>query len=294
MTSIEKFISTCVLGVPKRLEEITISLLDFSNEIIATIPFIKLLECYKSKVLDEIIELSKNNYHEKNTSKNIEGSYDIKIKIIDLRQHRQNNFLPNSKIEFTYTIVDADNYNTTPFDKIKTYQNQLDFRNAESPKLKVTEITPITFNSNLLIMDSCLPQLLGDCLLYSFYRNINNFEDIADMLSLDNTFNISTDGKDSFYKYKLKQFLLTIAFGMNPNLPWNCRSLVNGGIIIIDKNGAPNYFHHFYDQNSLGNFLFKNLYFKTDNVQHHERISQPSSYGVDDELTLNLLLNFKP
>lgn len=84
------------------------------------------------------------------------------------------------------------------------------------------------FDYNLKMIDSNLPKYIGDVLLNSYTHDNKNLKE----LFLNNNF-VDSD----FALKKLGDFLAGISFGFFPGSKWNGINEVNGGLIIVKKDG---------------------------------------------------------
>ena len=102
---------------------------------------------------------------------------------------------------------------------IKTLGGKISFQNVVSE----------SFDYNLRLIDTKLPEYLGNALLYSYSHNNKNIKDI---------FLKSNDFEDEgFGLKKLADLIEGLSFGMIPSKKWNGVNSVNGGLIIIKSNG---------------------------------------------------------
>ena len=71
-----------------------------------------------------------------------------------------------------------------------------------------------------------------------------------------------------FYKNKMKAFLKAVALGMIPSRIWSGEHEINGGLIVIDKNGEV-LCHHLRNISGFENYLFNNTAFDTPSSSRH-------------------------
>ena len=86
-----------------------------------------------------------------------------------------------------------------------------------------------SFDYNLRLIDSNMPKYLGDVLLNSYECENKN---LKDLFLKNNNFS-----DDNFALKKLGDFLEGISFGIFPSIKWNGINNVNGGLIIVKKDG---------------------------------------------------------
>lgn len=130
--------------------------------------------------------------------------------------------------------------------KLKDRLNVLDELGG---KIYFSKIPNSTFESNLLMVDSLMPDILASVLLNS-YRGKTK-----DLLELF----ISTDhfrSKQHAIK-KLNDLLQAISFGMFPNKVWDGSFEVNGGILVIKPTGDVGLLDLIYHNDTVSKFLTK-------------------------------------
>lgn len=85
------------------------------------------------------------------------------------------------------------------------------------------------FDYNLRLIDSNMPKYLGNVLLNSYESSNKN---------LKNLFLKCNDfSDDNFALKKLGDFLEAISFGFFPSIKWNGINNVNGGLVVVKKDG---------------------------------------------------------
>ena len=78
-----------------------------------------------------------------------------------------------------------------------------------------------TFYNNLIMIDTCLPWIIGECLIYYYSGRAHTLVEAEALLRHNNPLNFDIQGQPKFYEYKLKQFLLAFALGMTAAKPWD-------------------------------------------------------------------------
>lgn len=103
------------------------------------------------------------------------------------------------------------------------------------------------FEYNLKLIDSNMPNYLGDALLNSYERNTKNLKSLFLMSSKfdDETFALK----------KLGDFLEGISFGFFPSKKWNGINDVNGGLIVVKRNGSVVILDLVYYKNEVRKYL---------------------------------------
>lgn len=101
--------------------------------------------------------------------------------------------------------------------------------NSKGGKIQFVKMCNDTFEYNLKLIDSNMPKYLGNALLQSYEKNKKNLKEL---------FLESAEFEDSeFALKKLGDFLEAISFGLFPTIKWNGINDVNGGLIIVKKDG---------------------------------------------------------
>lgn len=95
--------------------------------------------------------------------------------------------------------------------------------------IKFEKVECENFDYNLRMIDSNLPKYLGDVLLNSYTYDNKNLKELF--------LNNSNFSDDTFALKKLGDFLSGISFGFFPSVKWNGINDVNGGLIIVKKDG---------------------------------------------------------
>lgn len=96
-------------------------------------------------------------------------------------------------------------------------------------KIIFSKIECQSFDYNLRLIDSNMPEYLGNVLLNSYeYKNKN----LKDLFLKNSDFS-----DDSFALKKLGDFLEAVSFGFVPSIKWDGVNNVNGGLIIVKKDG---------------------------------------------------------
>lgn len=176
----------------------------------------------KASVKEDIFLLNFDNI----MSKKVELGYSIKSQlgspatILNASSHTNFKYEVIGLEDRHIKIINSINSKNKLLDRIKYIQKcnaEIVFNSVES------EI----FNKNLILIDSLLPEALGEALLNSY---------ILGEKDLYKLFEISTvyDNKDLSIK-KLKDFLSAISFGMFPSKEWNGENTIKGGLLIVSK-----------------------------------------------------------
>lgn len=108
------------------------------------------------------------------------------------------------------------------------------------------------FNTNLLLIDTRMPEILSCLLIQKFVNGKKNISDIVETLEASNPVNFPGT---QFYKYKIKKFLIACALGLKPATQWSGIDEASGGYIIVTKSGEVLSFF-IYNRNYFEDYLW--------------------------------------
>ena len=118
------------------------------------------------------------------------------------------------------------------------------------------------FSNNLVLIDSCLPQIIGEMLLNFYTTNFSKTVDLVKMLETSNPLGFDNSNKHLFYTYKIKKMLTDIALGLTPAKVWTGQYDATGGYLIVKDDGDI-LCYHLYNKNEFENYLFTNTKLET-------------------------------
>ncbi|MEG1299694.1 MAG: HpaII family restriction endonuclease [Erysipelotrichaceae bacterium] len=158
----------------------------------------------------------------------------------------------------------------------------------EATSVEFVKVKSETFNRNLMLIDSKLPEILANSLLYHYRDGIANCADIVAKMEEDNPMKYPTDG---FYTYKYKKFLCSAALGMTPAKTWDGIDEANGGYIIVTAQGDV-LVYHVYNRAFFEAYLLNRTKYERGSTTRH---GFASLYKEDNNvyLKLNLQVRFK-
>jgi len=142
---------------------------------------------------------------------------------------------------------------------------------------------------NLQLIDSMLPNILGEMLLTFFSGSTSTVKDILDIVTAKNPCNFNTLYNHKFYEYKVKNFLTDIALGMTPREIWDGRYDATGGYIIVKENGEL-ICYHIYNRNEFQDYLLNQTKFESPSTNRHQ---YGLLYHENGELYLKLNLQIR-
>lgn len=167
-------------------------------------------------------------------------------------------------------------------DRIKTIINQggkLDFISTENT----------IFGNNLTLIDSLLPQILGDIVLRYYSSSLCKVYDLVQDIEKSNPCNFDISNNHQFYTYKIKKFLTDIALGMMASEVWAGEYDATGGYLIIKEDGDV-LCYHIYDRNTFENYLINKTKLET---ASSSRYNFGKLYKEKGELFMNLNLQIR-
>lgn len=144
---------------------------------------------------------------------------------------------PGKNTRVKYKVEGLSNEQIKIINAISSKQYLIDRINkiySFTDKIQFVCVKDRQFNSNLMIIDSLMPQIWGYMLLKFFKEKASDCSILAECLQNNDPLQ---NGIQDFYKYKIKKLLCSSALGMTPGTPWNGRDKANGGYIIVKKDG---------------------------------------------------------
>lgn len=124
------------------------------------------------------------------------------------------------------------------------------------------------FNSNLVLIDSCLPQILAEMVKLYFLTNDAKIVDLVSALEQNNPLKFNTKYHHRYYEYKIKKFLTEIAVGMMPGTVWEGVYDATGGYLVVREDGEI-LAYHLYNRNEFEDYLFHNTKLDTASSSRH-------------------------
>ena len=154
--------------------------------------------------------------------------------------------------------------------------------------LKFRKILSQTFESNLVLIDSCMPKIVSEIILLYYLSGVNECSDSVIKLQETNPLQFNLSGSHKFYEYKIKRLLSDIALGMTPSTVWTGVYDATGGYIVV-KDSGDILCYHVYNRNEFENYLLKNTKLDSPSSTRHK-------YGViyrDENQKLFFRLNLQ-
>ena len=147
-----------------------------------------------------------------------------------------------------------------------------------------------TFEDNLIIIDSFMPEIIAECITEHYISGSNNLSDLTEGVINRNPLGIRRN-PDLYYTTKIKSLLVDVALGMTPAKVWTRRYDANGGYLVVRNDGEV-LCYHFYDRNQIEDYLYQNTRF---DYPSRERYHYGSLFREGDAIfiKLNFQIRFK-
>lgn len=129
-------------------------------------------------------------------------------------------------------------------------------------KLNFVNVASSTFNSNLRMIDSLLPEIVGWMLADCYAQRNMSISNAVERINKANPLKYDLSNGHNYYGYKIKSLMVCTALGMLPATTWSGKYDANGGYIVVKEDGDVICFH-LYDRNLLEDYLFHNTKFET-------------------------------
>lgn len=143
------------------------------------------------------------------------------------------------------------------------------------------------FKRNLVMIDSLMPALMGNLLLYYYDSDVKDCKSLVDILGKKDPLGF---GETVMYSFKIKKFLCACALGMKPAKRWDGVDEANGGYIIVKADGEI-LAYHIYNRNMFEQYLLDNTFFERASTTRHKYMSLYEENG-EMFIKLNLQIRF--
>lgn len=144
------------------------------------------------------------------------------------------------------------------------------------------------FKRNLIMIDSNMPQLIGNMLLYFYMEDVKECDRLVEMLGERDPLGY---GDTVLYTYKFKKFLCSCALGMKPAKAWDGLDEANGGYIIVKADGEI-LAYHIYNRNFFEQYLLDNTILERASTNRHDYMNLYEENG-EMFIKLNLQVRFR-
>lgn len=154
-------------------------------------------------------------------------------------------------------------------------------------RLKFLRTNHSVFAENLMLVDSRMPELLAEALVYHYSSNEKQCSAVMKYLDETNPLGFPRQG---FYSYKFKKFICAAALGLMPARPWSGVEEANGGYIIVTTDGDL-LAYHIYNRDYFETYLLNNTIFERASTRRHNYCSVYKENG-HMYFKLNLQIRF--
>lgn len=169
--------------------------------------------------------------------------------------------------------------------KIKEFGAELQFCGIQPNKNNEN-----VFLENLILVDSCMPQILAWLLYTSFSTGERKLDKLTEMITEANPMGFPMTVNTKHYEAKVKRLLMDFALGMLPGQPWEATDLASG-VLVVKPSGDIDCYHVLY-KDTLEEYLFHDLKFETASASRHEFASIEFDSKGNQYFTLNFQLRF--
>ncbi len=154
-------------------------------------------------------------------------------------------------------------------------------------KIKFDSLEQDVFKNNLVLIDSLLPNILGEIVRQFYTSNKNTVKELTEIVNDKNPQCYDKQFSHSFYEYKIKRFLTDVALGMMPSKVWGGIYDATGGYLVVKENGEI-LCYHIYNRNQFEDYLFENTKLETASSTRHD-------FGIlyEENGTINIKLNLQ-
>lgn len=125
--------------------------------------------------------------------------------------------------------------------------------------LKYSDVADRVFRSNLLMIDLHFPRVLTEMVRIMHLDDITRISELTEVIKQMNPLKIKDElvNKHGFYEFKVKQFLMALAFGMRPAKIYTGQDSAVEGILLMDGSGEVLCYHKS-EKPVMEDFLFLN------------------------------------
>jgi len=131
---------------------------------------------------------------------------------------------------FTFEVLDENGQIPQTIPKLhpKNVKDNIGLLLEEGYQLKLFGVDSVIFEKNLKLIDANLPEYLASILISYYSRRANKISDLVGETSFSDK---------NHARFKIKEFLSTMALGMMPNKEWDGILTTLGGFILVKSDG---------------------------------------------------------
>lgn len=192
---------------------------------------------------------------------------------------------------FIYKIQGISEEQIKKFNSFDKFKKKFDYLKSINATITYHKTANNILHQNLTLLDLGIERIIAESLLVYYSGNGRSLAEITDIISKNDPLKLLNNTEQPMYSFKVKQFLLAFALGLNSSTLWDGKFDANGGYIVIKEDGEI-VCYHFFDRNNLENYIFSNTRFETPSTSRH---NFGSIYLENNEyfLKLNLQVRFK-
>ena len=163
-----------------------------------------------------------------------------------------------SSINLIYKITYTKNIdlNIFSFESLKI-KEKIDLLKKKGAIISFYKVESDTFQHNLEMLESYLPQILSELILTYYSSPTSNLSNLTNQLILNNPLGYDLKYGHKLYEYKIKNFLTEIALGMTSSKVWTGIPKSTNGCWVVKENGEI-ICYHIYNKNKFGDYLLAN------------------------------------
>lgn len=184
-------------------------------------------------------------------------------------------FNSSKQSNFIYKITpDLSSKEIELLNAMETYGKRIQWLKENNFKLTFVKPQSDIFKSNLQLIDSKLPEILGSLVLFNFFSKVNKIDELVGYLNKENPCKFNLELNPKFYEYKIKRPLVDAALGMKAGKPWSGNFNADGGYIAVKKDGEL-LCYHIYNWNEFQDYLISHT-----KIDHPDSKPNRCDYGV--------------
>lgn len=136
----------------------------------------------------------------------------------------------------------------------KKIMDRIDMIKSLNSNLRFDSIQNSRFKRNLQMIDYRFPEIFSNLFYCSYFVPGKSIKQVVEYYCE------KFEEDNELIEYKMKDLLVAIALGMEPNTKWDGIEEANGGYIVVKNNGDI-LCYHIYDRNRLKEYLYRNTKF---------------------------------
>lgn len=141
-------------------------------------------------------------------------------------------------VRFSQPAVNKINYTDDP-DNPNEVARRIMYIESLGGVLRYSDVADKIFRSNLLMIDLHFPRLAAEMVRTMHLDNVSRLDELTQLIEQKNPLKIKEEliTKHGYYRYKVKQFLLALAFGLRPAKIFNGVESAVSGFLMVNQTG---------------------------------------------------------